>query len=384
MKAIVALLLLVATDCFAAKSSSPDFSSTAGFDRTCATLRTAGTRHVMDDRERVAQFICGAIDLAKDAATWFEHNHVTLDPQGSIAMQQIHARAEQYLGTIAGLRTLLEGVRGQGPFLTIAPGNWQIDFNGDGRVSLLEQHLFWIPKRGVDAPPLDTPTSEDGYRSRYTNPVINVDRSDVYWAIAYLDFAEAALNIALAYDWNPAQYQEATLINRERIAKVAYARMLEGIRYSTRLRESLLHERHDKQEWIPNPEQVDTAFPLRMDTQTFTTWGTLLQELDALLRGKTLLGGQVDSGERRSGARDLAFGFCAPGEGLDVRGLFTQPVSRLFDAKQMATRCAKPTPERPLCGLAPLISASFKRNAGNAGAADSGEWTLLRHLYWVN
>jgi hypothetical protein len=340
----------------------------------------------MDDRERIAHFICGSIDLAKDAATWFEHNPITLEPQGSLSlsMQQIRGRAERYLATIAGLRALLEGVRGQGPFLTIAPGNWQIDFNGDGRVSLLEKYLFWVPKRGVEAQLLNAPPSEDGYRSHYTHPVINVDRSDVYWAIAYLDFAEGALDIALAYDWNPAQYREATLINPGRITKVAYARIQEGIRYSTRLRESLLRERHDKQEWIPNPRQVDTTFPLRMDTQTFATWGSLLLELDALLRGKTLLGGQVGSGERRSGPRDLAFGFCAPGEGLDVRGLFTQPASRLFDAKQLATRCARPTPERPLCGLAPLISASFKRNAGNAGAADSGEWTILRHLYWVN
>jgi hypothetical protein len=282
------------------------------------------------------------------------------------------------------LRIVLEGVKGKGPYFLIEPGTWQIDFNGDGKVSLFERYLFWVPKRGVQTSPFKAQATDELYRSRYTSLVVNVDQSDVYWAIAYVNFAEAALNVALAYDWNPALYQEATLINPERISGAAYPRMQDGISYSMRLHASLLQETHDQHEWIPNPGQVDMAFPLRLDVQTFATWGSLLGEIDGLLRGKTLLGGTVDSAGRRAMLSDLSMGMCPPGEGLDVRALFLQPATRLFDAKQLAAYCAKPTDARPLAGLAELISASLKRNEGTTGAGESSEWTILRHLYWVN
>ena len=338
-----------------------------------------------DDRERVARFICGATGLAKDAATWLEHNPMRMDePTGSAWIAAARTRAERYLATIGELRGLLEGVQGAGPFLTIEPGNWQIDFNGDGTVSPFERYLFWVPKRDAATGPFQGAATDEAYRRNYVNPTIAIDRSDVYWAIAYLDFAEAALNVALAYDWAPARYEEATLRDPARIAKVAYARMRAGIRYSMRLRDSLLAERHDRDEWIHNPRQVNTTFPMRMDAQTFATWGEVLREFDALLAGKALLGGRVDNGPRGGGLRDLSFGLCADGEGLDVRDIFLNPVSRLFDTKQLKARCAKPTPARPLTRLAAIVKASLARNANAPDAGASGEGVLLRHLYWVN
>jgi hypothetical protein len=384
MKGVIVLLLFFVAASCGATSLQPDFSSTEGFASTCGPLLQADPKKVKGDPERVAYFICGAVGLAKYAASWFRQNLLLLESNDPVARQRIRSRAENYLTRMSELRTVLEGVRGKGPYFVIQPGNWQIDFDGDGKVSLFEKYLFWVPRRGMQASPLDAPGSEDLYRSGYTSPVINVDQSDVYWAVAYVNFAEAALNVALAYDWDPVQYEETTLLDPRRISGSAYQRMLEGIRYSMRLRQSLLQETHDKNEWIANPRQADTSFPLHMDVQTFATWGSLLSELNSVLRGKTLLGGRIDSGERTQGMRDLSFGLCLPGEGLDVRALFVNPALRLFDPKQLAARCAKPTAARPLSGLATLVSASIKRNANVRGGAESGEWTVLRHLYWVN
>lgn len=150
-----------------------------------------------------------------------------------------------------------------------------------------------------------------------------------------------------------------------------------------RLRQSLLNEKDDDREWIANPRQKSTAFPLVMDEQTFATWGRLLEELQRLVGGKSLLGGRVDVG-RLAGATDLTMGLCPPGQGIDVRGLFQRPLSRPLDRAELAARCAAPTAALPMTGLAALATESIKRNAAREGGEDSGEWTVLRHLYWVN
>ncbi|MEO9136140.1 MAG: hypothetical protein ABI316_06010, partial [Casimicrobiaceae bacterium] len=175
----------------------------------------------------------------------------------------------------------------------------------------------------------------------------------------------------------------ATLIDPARV-KAAYPRVLNGIRNSMRLRASLLEERHDRHEWISNPRHVDTVFPSLMDAQTFASWDSLLRELDDLVRGKTLLGKYGGNGLSVNEPLAFALSVCPAGEGLDVRSLFMDPVRRLFETKQLAVRCMKPTRAHPLTGLAPLISASLVRNAGRPGENESAESAILRHLYWVN
>jgi hypothetical protein len=54
------------------------------------------------------------------------------------------------------------------------------------------------------------------------------------------------------------------------------------------------------------------------------------------------------------------------------------------DPRQLSAYCARPTPERPLSGLAALIAASIARNLDTTGPGESGEWTVLRKLYRVN
>jgi len=216
--------------------------------------------------------------------------------------------------------------------------------------------------------------------------VIRVDRSDVYWAIAYCNFAEAALNLVLAYDVrNPPGEFRVQLRDAERVRGAAYRNLQQGLQYSRRLRESLVQETDDDAEWIPSPKQVNTSFPLVMDAGTFATWGELLRHLDLIAAGKTLLGGAVGDGRNgRLIVRDLSAGLCGPGEGLNLRQLFLQPIREPLELAQWRTRCVKASAEVPYSGLARLVNDSLARNAARGPQDFSGEWMLLRHLYWVN
>jgi hypothetical protein len=172
-------------------------------------------------------------------------------------------------------------------------------------------------------------------------------------------------------------------VDAKRVSSVAYPRLIEGVRVSMKLRESLLAEKDDDREWIAGPRQTRTAFPLVMDEQTFATWGTLLKELERVLAGKALLGGRVDAGQLR-GLTDLTMGVCSPGQALDVRSLFLRPLKRPMDRQELSARCVSPTAVLPLSGLAALASESIRRNVSRSTTQDSGEWTILRYLYWVN
>jgi len=158
--------------------------------------------------------------------------------------------------------------------------------------------------------------------------------------------------------------------------------LAQGIAYSKRLRESLAAETDDDAEWIPNPRQANTAFPLVMDAQTFVTWGELLAHLELLAAGKTLLGGATGGGGLP--VRDLAGGMCPPGQGINVRQLFIEPVGQPLERSEWRARCRRPDAKLPLTGLAQLIQQSLERNAGRGPQDISGEWMILRHIYWVN
>ena len=120
-----------------------------------------------------------------------------------------------------------------------------------------------------------------------------------------------------------------------------------------------------------------------MDAQTFATWGELLGHMEKLFPGRRCSGGPVSSQELRN-VRDLSGGICAPGQGIDVRSLFTDPLREPLRPDALKSRCRAPTAARPLTGLAAMIADSLRRNAGRTPDSFSGEWMILRHFYWVN
>ena len=377
------LLVAVVVASAGANAATIDFTSNAGLEATCASYVKANPRSLSKDPDRLAYAICTSLALAKDVATWLfrDAQQARWDDAGQ--RDGVRARLEGYLATVGRVRGALEPVRAKKPLFVVAPGTWEVDFDGDGRVSVNERHFFWVPRRGLAVSPMERAADEAQYRARYASPVVNVDQSDIHWALAYCNFLEAAMNLVLAYDLKGQGFESIVLTQPERIRTVAYRRMLEGVRQSMKLRESLMDETDDDREWIGNPLQADTSFPLVMDAGTFATWGALLQEMQRLLQGKTLLGGNVETGGM-AGVADLSMGLCEPGKGINVRDLFLKPLRQPLDPKELAARCVAPTQAVPFTGLAALASESIKRNAGRGPDEMSGEWMVLRHLYWVN
>jgi hypothetical protein len=357
-----------------------DFTSQSGLDATCPRMLDTRPNVLVRNDDRAAYAICSAIALATDAMTWWRQDERKFNLQRKEDRDLVRARAESYLSRITAIRLALEGIKAAKPIFVIEPGKWTLDLDGDGTISMQERYFFWVPKRGLDMSPMARAASEERYRNLYASPVINVDQSDIYWAIAYCDFAEAALNLVLSYDL--VDGNQVKLVDAARVRSRAYPRLLAGLRYSAKLRESLLAETDDDREWIPNPRQTHTSFPLVMDAQTFATWGDFLKELRGLAEGKTLLGG-ASTGPSMNGTVNLTFGVCAPGKGLDVRDLFMRPLPQALDIRELQSRCLAPTAGKPMSVLAPLLAATALRNAGPQGSA-SGESVLLRHLFWVN
>src|SRR5262249_29357718 len=154
-----------------------------------------------------------------------------------------------------------------------------------------------------------------------------------------------------------------------RVRTQARARLREGLRYSQRLRRTLLEETDDDREWIANPRQKNTTFPLVMDAQTFATWGEVLVELERIVDGNALLGGSVPT--RGGGGISLTFGLCPPDQGLDVKALFDRPLQNPQQPGAFKTYCAVPTKARPLSKLESIAAASIARHPG--GGEASGE-----------
>ena len=381
--ALLSFALLAATA--AAQPSGIDFATPAGPDRTCPKYRGLEPAKLGSDADRAAFAICNTIDLVREASSRFRSYQSQGERNDNALVSDLRSRLERINERIRASRLALDGIKGAGPYFVARPGEWAIDWDGDGAISAFEKYLLWVPKRGVNAfRPAHQYNSQDAYyQEQFVSPRIKVDRADAYWAAAYLQFAETLLNTVLAYEYDLSQGFQIRLRDPDRIRKLAYQNLLGGLRASALLRQSLAKETDDDDEWIPNPKQVRTSFPLLLDAQTFATWGELLGHMEKLFRGQTLLGGTVESQEFRN-VRDLSGGVCPPGQGIDVQSLFTDPIRDPTGPDVLKARCALPTAKRPMTGLGAMIAASLKRNAGRTPDSFSGEWMILRHFYWVN
>ncbi len=380
---LIAFALLVATNA-QGKDWPVDLSTSKGLEQTCAQFRSADPQSLTRDADKVTFAICNGIDITRDALGWFRLNASRMNPDSAGTVKEVRTKLEGYLLTIESTRKLLETIKTTKPLMTIRPGEWALDLDGDGNISPFEKYFFWVPKRGVPANLSGGGLggAEGYYQANFTSPTIKLDQSDVYWAIAYCHFAEATLNLLLSYELVEGQQFRIQLADAERVKTVAYPSLLNGIGTSRKLRETLQKETSDNHEWIPNARQKNTSFPLLMDERTFKTWGELLSHMDKLFRGKTLLGGSVTV--QNSTVRDLSMGLCKPGAGIDVHDVFQHPIVHPTETSEWQAKCKKATPALPLTGLAAMIDASIKRNSAGGTGNMSGEWMVLRHFYWVN
>ena len=189
-------LRLIALSCAlfagAAGAQGIDFISAKGPEQSCPGFLATGAAKLRGDAERVAYAICNTIDLAPRGGFSFA------DPQRARRSGRQHAgrrpahRLEHMLRRVRASRVGARGRQRRRPLTSrIRPGEWAIDWNGDGQIDMTEKYLLLgaearrhrIPRaRGCfhPTPPITRTTSlaaDQGRPGRH------------YWAVATCQFS---------------------------------------------------------------------------------------------------------------------------------------------------------------------------------------------------
>jgi hypothetical protein len=264
--------------------------------------------------------------------------------------------------------------------LLLTPAAWQVDLDSNGKLDAWERYLFAIPKRSDQPFEVNLPRNEENYYQQHFDlqASFKVDQSDVLWVLAYHQFAEGLMEIFLAHRLNLTDPKMGwlELVDAAAMAR-AHQRIGEGFASSAAMRRAVLAETDDNQEWIPNPRQHNSVFPLALDEQAFETWGKVMAELLPLWAGKTLL--VVD--EKAGGMVGQAAKLCPAGQGLNLRTFFQHPNRYPLRPEGWQTACQTVDAQHPVSGLAVLVNQAAERGRTHP---NSPEWQFVRYLYWVN
>lgn len=376
-----AVLALPATAGPLAASTAPDLATTDGFRRTCAA-QPVNADVLRTDDERLAWAICRDVDQVRQLSTWARRGMATINrvqPQDYAAVvAEVERKMDEVRAEMRRTRLQLERVQlGSRRSLRIAPGQWQVDLDGDGELSVWERHFFALPKRRHGEPQFGMPSDDAGHYERHydLNAVIDLDQSDVLWALSYHQFIEGLLINVRAFDVD-LQRRELVLA-RPALLRQAHGLIGRGLATSGRLRDAVLAETDDQNEWISHPRQVNSVFPIPLEAADFTTWRVMLDQVGALWHGRHLLPTTAGAG----GLLGSLAPVCPAGQGLDIAKLYLQPppagtrasLSRLPAA--LTTMCRKVDAAHP---LSPLPGRLERDTAGATGMS------ALRYLYWVN
>jgi hypothetical protein len=145
---------------------------------------------------------------------------------------------------------------------------------------------------------------------------------------------------------------------------------------SGKMRQEVLAETDDDEEWIGNPKQANSVFPVPLDAADFASWGMLIKEMSSVWQGRSLL--PTTQGGR--GMLALVAPFCPPGSGLNVARLYLDPpaagtVYSFRNTKLPTNSCQRIDKAHPLSPLPQMAEQASKTDAGMG---------FLRYLYWAN
>ncbi len=354
----------------------PDFTSDRGMQKTCDTFGKLPAKNVRGSAEKIAFVICRDIGLVQRVASFahrrFERNGMPSQPLET-TVNEVMGLLDEMARELKTTRQVLETIHIDKAALRLAPARWQIDLNGDGRIELWERHFFAPPSRNAQATPNFSLSDDAAYYAGNTSDAfISVDQADVQWLLAYHNFLEGMLDNVLSYriDFKAKTTEDMiTLTDRERAAKTSPARIRAGWAASRATLLELKRETDNHEEWIPNPWQTNSSFPLKLGASTFAAWEAVLDEVDALLAGKTLLA--------MPGASSSAI--CQPGAGLDLGHLMMNPVPRPLAAGSLRASCRPINRAHPVSRL-----PAMGEEARAAFRAAGGDWAMARYLYWIN
>ena len=381
----VCLVVLFATLCAAGPAgAAPTAPDDVGSEAACAALPAPQAARTAQQRQ--ALVVCRDIELVRRVATFIHQGSAQLekgrpsDREISEVVRKELLAVRDELRTTRGLLEKLKLRGGEGLLLT--PSRWVRDLNGDGRIATWERNFFAIPKRH-DGPLKVGLASDDPdyYRDEYlADASFKVDQSDVAWALGYHYFAEALVEMVLSYSLEGESYSADSIVLVDTdAAKRAHALLVAGFKNTERLRRALLAEKDDDAEWIANPRQRNSVFPLHLDEGDFAVWGEVLKQVIPLMEGKTLLVPAAKQGGLLGSLADL----CPAGQGLSVVRLFQQPPRRLLSwggPEQQGRMCRPIDAGHPKSPLFELL-ASYERRASSDSMAGM---RMLRQLLWVN
>ncbi|AVR98057.1 hypothetical protein C9I28_22250 [Pseudoduganella armeniaca] len=341
----------------------------------------------MTVQEQQAFVICKDVALVQHVWTFVEQGWRRMSEQGpspseialAIRTELTHARDQ-----LRQSRQMLENIRirSSADGLLLVPATWVRDLDGDGDISIAERHFFAIPVRNDSRLAVRPPSDErEYYEQEYSlKAAVRTDQSDILWSLSYHYFAEALMEMALSY-----QYQERARANPEIFLahpegmRRAHQLLVRGIETSERMRQSVLAERDDDLEWLANPRQANTAFPVPLDDDDFRVWGELMHHLIPLVRGRTVL----PLGEKMSGSLAALARVCPEGQGFSVPALFADaPKYPLASLRREAWSkyCRKIDASHPASGLHAFVQSY----ADKPDQTDSAAMRYLRRFLWVN
>lgn len=379
MTNMMRILVMVSTMMVAAPALpgvAPDFTSDQGMRKTCESFGTLPVQRLHDDAAKAAWVICRDIDLVKRVAG-FAHRRFARNGMPSQSMddtlREVLALLDEMARELQTTRRVLETIRFTKPVLRLAPARWQIDLNGDGKLELWERYFFAPPSRQA-APATNFSLSDDAayYRENTRDALISIDQADVQWLLAYHNFLEGTIDHVLAYrlDLRAGKLEDmVTLVDRDRAARRSFQRIQAGWAASRATLREVKRETDDHEEWIPNPRQKNSSFPLTLSARNFAAWEAVLDEVDALFAGKAVL--EVPGGSPAAP--------CQRGEGLDLRHLMMNPAARPLAAGSLRASCRPISKERRASRL-PAMAEEARAAFRSAG----GDWAMARYLYWIN
>ena len=397
-RTLAASLLLVAPLSFAAPA--PDLATTEGFAATCKAQNRLKPAQLAGNDAKVAFVVCKDTALAKQVVAWglaqFKAFRRLDEGDGFDGLlKEIRQELDYIIKEVGTTRQVLEKTElGAKKSLMLKPAAWSMDIDGDDTIEPWEQYFFAIPTRGLYSPRFAMPNNDPAYydKNYVLDAQIRVDQSDVLWARAYHQFIEGVLlNVrALELKVNPKLDNIELVLARPALLKKAHALIASGIATSEQMRVSVLTETTDEHEWIGNPEQKSSVFPVPLDDRDFGIWREILEEWSALWSGSHLLP-RTDSNERgvRGLIGELSPFTCPPNESLNIAKLYNNPLpagtvlfssrrsdNKALSGRQFAAKYCQPISEKNSITSLP----EFFERAGENSAGMS----FLRHLYWAN
>jgi len=357
-------------------------TSSLGFSRTCTSQLQQKETQKRSDAQAIAWVVCRDTDLARNLITWATQGFKRIQSENlsiETIVAEVGKKIDEVIGHMGQTRRVLAKLQlHQSIALRVSPSQWQIDLNGDGEISVWEKYFFAIPERNSSSLHFGMPHENESYYQQHyqADAQIDVDQSDVLWALAYHQFIEGLLVNIRAFEVHPSDWS----VSLERPVLLATAHRLigDGFATSERMRHTVLTETDDSNEWIANPNQKNSVFPLALDADDFQTWRAAMSEAQATWQGNHLLP------TSRNGRGILAqiAPLCAENQGLNIAQLYLKPPPKGFRISlssalpDFGKACKTVTKAQPLSRMEEIVQ--------RGKSADAIGMKSLRYLYWIN